>query len=42
MANLNQVAALASVTKGGLDAVTGSLAIEYADKGTRVNAVAQG
>jgi len=32
--------ALASLTKGGLDAVTSSLAIEYADKGIRVNAVA--
>src|SRR5215470_12068927 len=30
--------ALASLTKGGLDAVTRSLAIEYADKGIRVNA----
>jgi len=34
--------ALASLTKGGLDAVTRSLAIEYADKGIRVNAVASG
>jgi NAD(P)-dependent dehydrogenase (short-subunit alcohol dehydrogenase family) len=34
--------ALASLTKGGLDAVTRSLAIEYADKGIRVNAVALG
>src|SRR3989440_1923302 len=34
--------ALASLTKGGLDAVTRSLAIEYADKGIRVNAVARG
>src|SRR3954471_17528271 len=34
--------ALASLTKGGLDAVTRSLAIEYADKGVRVNAVAPG
>jgi NAD(P)-dependent dehydrogenase (short-subunit alcohol dehydrogenase family) len=34
--------ALASFTKGGLDAVTRSLAIEYADKGIRVNAVAPG
>lgn len=35
-------AALASLTKGGLDAVTRGLAIEYADKGIRVNAVAPG
>jgi NAD(P)-dependent dehydrogenase (short-subunit alcohol dehydrogenase family) len=34
--------ALASLTKGGLDAVTRSLAIEYADMGIRVNAVAPG
>jgi NAD(P)-dependent dehydrogenase (short-subunit alcohol dehydrogenase family) len=34
--------ALASLTKGGLDAVTRSLAIEYADQGIRVNAVAPG
>src|SRR5262245_54129163 len=34
--------ALASLTKGGPDAVTRSLAIEYADKGIRVNAVAPG
>jgi NAD(P)-dependent dehydrogenase (short-subunit alcohol dehydrogenase family) len=34
--------ALASLTKGGLDAVTRSLAIEYADKRIRVNAVAPG
>lgn len=34
--------ALTSLTKGGLDAVTRSLAIEYADKGIRVNAVAPG
>ena len=33
---------LAALTKGGLDAVTRSLAIEYADKGIRVNAVAPG
>lgn len=35
-------AALASLTKGGLDAVTRSLAIEYAAKGVRVNAVSPG
>ncbi|HWB13123.1 MAG TPA: SDR family oxidoreductase [Pirellulales bacterium] len=34
--------ALAALTKGGLNAVTRSLAIEYADKGVRVNAVAPG
>jgi NAD(P)-dependent dehydrogenase (short-subunit alcohol dehydrogenase family) len=34
--------ALASLTKGGLDAVTRSLAIEYADHGIRVNTVAPG
>jgi NAD(P)-dependent dehydrogenase (short-subunit alcohol dehydrogenase family) len=34
--------ALASLTKGRLDAVTRSLAIEYADRGIRVNAVAPG
>ena len=35
-------AALASLTKGGLAAVTRSLAIEYASRGVRVNAVALG
>ncbi len=35
-------AALASLTKGGLAAVTRSLAIEYAGRGVRVNAVALG
>ncbi len=35
-------AALASLTKGGLTAVTKSLAIEYAARGIRVNAVALG
>ena len=35
-------AALASLTKGGLNAVTRSLAIEFADRGVRVNAVAPG
>jgi NAD(P)-dependent dehydrogenase (short-subunit alcohol dehydrogenase family) len=34
--------AMASLTKGGLDSVTRSLAIEYADQGIRVNAVAPG
>ncbi|QFZ18346.1 SDR family NAD(P)-dependent oxidoreductase [Saccharothrix syringae] len=34
--------ALAALTKGGLNAVTRSLAIEYADRGIRVNAVALG
>jgi NAD(P)-dependent dehydrogenase (short-subunit alcohol dehydrogenase family) len=35
-------AALASVTKGGLAAATRALAIEYASRGIRVNAVAPG
>jgi NAD(P)-dependent dehydrogenase (short-subunit alcohol dehydrogenase family) len=35
-------AALASLTKGGLTAVTKSLAIEYADRGIRANTVALG
>ena len=35
-------AALAALTKGGLNAVTRSLAIEYAPRGVRVNAVAPG
>jgi NAD(P)-dependent dehydrogenase (short-subunit alcohol dehydrogenase family) len=34
--------ALASLTKGGLDAVTRSLATEFASRGVRVNAVALG
>ncbi|TRW85502.1 SDR family oxidoreductase [Mycolicibacterium sp. 018/SC-01/001] len=33
---------LAALTKGGLDAATRSLAIEYAEQGIRVNAVALG
>jgi NAD(P)-dependent dehydrogenase (short-subunit alcohol dehydrogenase family) len=33
---------LASLTKGGIDAATRSLAIEYATRGIRVNAVAPG
>jgi NAD(P)-dependent dehydrogenase (short-subunit alcohol dehydrogenase family) len=35
-------AAMAALTKGGLDAVTRALAIEYAGRGVRVNAVAPG
>jgi NAD(P)-dependent dehydrogenase (short-subunit alcohol dehydrogenase family) len=35
-------AALTSLTKGGLDAVTRELAIEYAAQGIRVNAIAPG
>ena len=35
-------AALAALSKGGLAAVTGSLAIEYASRGLRVNAVSLG
>jgi NAD(P)-dependent dehydrogenase (short-subunit alcohol dehydrogenase family) len=34
--------ALAALSKGGLDAVTRSLALEYADRGIRVNAVSPG
>jgi NAD(P)-dependent dehydrogenase (short-subunit alcohol dehydrogenase family) len=41
-ANSNVPSVLASVTKGGLNAATKSLAIEYAKKGVRVNAVAPG
>jgi NAD(P)-dependent dehydrogenase (short-subunit alcohol dehydrogenase family) len=41
-ANSHAVAALASLTKGGLTAVTRSLAIEYASQGVRVNAVSLG
>lgn len=35
-------AALTSITKGGMDAATRALAMEYVDQGIRVNAVAPG
>jgi NAD(P)-dependent dehydrogenase (short-subunit alcohol dehydrogenase family) len=41
-ANSNVPSVLASLTKGGLNAATKSLAIEYATRGVRVNAVAPG
>jgi NAD(P)-dependent dehydrogenase (short-subunit alcohol dehydrogenase family) len=41
-ANSSVPSVLASLTKGGLNAATKSLAIEYASKGVRVNAVAPG
>ena len=41
-ANTAVPSALASLTKGGLNAVTRSLAIEYAARGVRVNTVAPG
>jgi NAD(P)-dependent dehydrogenase (short-subunit alcohol dehydrogenase family) len=41
-ANKGVPSALASLTKGGLAAVTRSLAIEYASRGIRVNAVSPG
>jgi len=41
-ANSDVPSALASLTKGGLGAVTKSLAIEYASRGIRVNTVAPG
>ncbi|MCM0674646.1 SDR family oxidoreductase [Micromonospora phytophila] len=40
--NSNVPSALASLTKGGLNSATKSLAIEYASRGVRVNAVAPG
>jgi NAD(P)-dependent dehydrogenase (short-subunit alcohol dehydrogenase family) len=41
-ANSKEPSALTSLTKGGLAAVTRSLAVEYATRGIRVNAVAPG
>ncbi|SEH53906.1 NAD(P)-dependent dehydrogenase, short-chain alcohol dehydrogenase family [Mycolicibacterium rutilum] len=41
-ANSAVPSALASLTKGGLNAVTKALAIEYADRGIRANAVSLG
>lgn len=41
-ANSNVPSVLASLTKGGLNAATKSLAVEYATRGVRVNAVALG
>jgi NAD(P)-dependent dehydrogenase (short-subunit alcohol dehydrogenase family) len=41
-ANSAVPSAMASLTKGGLNAVTKSLAIEYADRGIRSNAVSLG
>jgi NAD(P)-dependent dehydrogenase (short-subunit alcohol dehydrogenase family) len=41
-ANSQVPSALASLTKGGLNAVTKSLAVEYAGRGIRANAVALG
>ncbi|MEV4108993.1 SDR family oxidoreductase [Nonomuraea sp. NPDC049695] len=41
-ADSNVPAGLAALTKGGLNSVTKSLAIEYASRGIRVNAVAPG
>ena len=41
-ANSNVPSVLASLTKGGIDAATRSLAIEYAKRGIRVNAVSPG
>ncbi len=40
--NSNVPSVLASLTKGGLSSATKSLAIEYANRGVRVNAVAPG
>jgi NAD(P)-dependent dehydrogenase (short-subunit alcohol dehydrogenase family) len=41
-ANSNLPSVLASLTKGGLSAATKSLAIEYAPRGVRINAVSPG
>jgi NAD(P)-dependent dehydrogenase (short-subunit alcohol dehydrogenase family) len=41
-ANSNVPSVIASITKGGLAAATKSLAIEYAERGIRVNAIAPG
>lgn len=41
-ANSRAPSALAALTKGGLNAATKSLAVEYASRGIRVNAVAPG
>src|SRR5438045_8863803 len=41
-ASSTRPSALVSLTKGGLAAVTRSLAIEYASRGVRVNAVSPG
>jgi NAD(P)-dependent dehydrogenase (short-subunit alcohol dehydrogenase family) len=41
-ANSNVPSVLASLTKGGLNSATKSLAIEYATRGIRVNAVSPG
>ena len=42
LGNSNVPSVLASLTKGGLNAATRSLAIEYAKRGVRVNAVSPG
>jgi NAD(P)-dependent dehydrogenase (short-subunit alcohol dehydrogenase family) len=42
VANADAPAALAALTKGGLAAATRSLAVEYASRGIRVNAVSPG
>jgi NAD(P)-dependent dehydrogenase (short-subunit alcohol dehydrogenase family) len=41
-ANANVPSVLASLTKGGVDSATRSLAIEYAKRGIRANAIAPG